>query len=86
MILSLHDSRDTAELKKKLENLLDPYFVNNAWCSKWSEVLAKYIFWIIQEKGEWTAVKIMGLERLFMIEMAGTALVALTKICGNKDN
>ena len=81
MILSLQNTRATPELKKKLDYLLDPCFVNNVWCSKWSAITARYIFWTIQSRGEWTIKEAIGFEKLFTIEITGAALVALLKDC-----
>ena len=78
-IISLQDDRTTPDLKKKLQCLLDPVFINNVWCSKWSAVSARYIFWIIQKRGNWTMVEIIGFEPLFAIEMTGAALVAIAE-------
>ena len=78
-ILVLQNNRSTLELKKKLDYLMDSSFINNMWCSKWSLVSAKYIYWTIQNRGGWTVAEVIGLEYLVTIEMAGTALVAITK-------
>ena len=52
---------------------------------QWSAVTAKYIYWIIQDRGEWSLKEIMVFKKLFCIEMTGAALVAIMKKCEQKD-
>ena len=85
LIMDLHNNRLSKDLKKKLNYLLDPNYVNSIWCSKWSAVTAKYIYWIIQDRGDWSLKEIMDFEKMFCIEMTGAALVAIMKKCEHKD-
>ena len=84
-IITLESSRTTKELKKKLEQLLNPDFINNVWSSKWSSVLARNIFWTIQDREEWSLLKTVRIDQLFLIEIMGTALVAIAKGKENKN-
>ena len=86
LIIGLHDSRPTTDLKEKLAWLMDPDHVNNIWCSRWSSVTAKYIYWTIQKRGEWSIKELIKFEQLFMIEILGTALVALVGKCEARGN
>ena len=84
-IIALESNRPTKELKKKLKLLLDPEFINNVWCSKWSSVLARNIFWVVQERKEWSIMDTLQVDQLFAIEIMGTALVAILKGKENKN-
>ena len=77
LILDLHHYRSSAELKKKLKMLTSPVFKNNIWCSKWSEVTARYIFWVVSERNGWAAAELWELDMLFIINLFGNVLLSL---------
>ena len=83
-IIVMDNDRTTKELKKKLVQLLDPDFVNNVWCSKWSSVLAKNVIWLLLDRDEWSLLETISLDQRFLIEIVGTALVAIMKERENK--
>ena len=83
-IIVLDNDRTTKELKKKLAQLLNPDFVNNVWCSKWSSVLAKNVIWLLLDRDEWSLLETISLDQRFLIETVGTALVAIVKGKENK--
>ena len=75
--ITLNKQEHTIELKRKIKNWLRESGINNVWCSKWSFMSCKYVLWLLVARGDLPFKELVEMDRLFIIQVAGSGLAAI---------